>query len=335
MKHPGYVHWQAGAAEQAVSYPRPSLRARVLNLTLRRLVKPLNRRLMRKSPARGLQLSSKLLGLATPQGRPDRSMLRELAGVPCDVVQPPRGRPERTLLYLHGGGFVIHAPPFYRHCGRRLSRRLAAEVYIPDYRLAPRHPYPAPVEDCLAVYAALLEEGRDPASIAVLGDSAGGNLLLSLLLQLRDKGMPLPACAVPISPATDLLFAGDSMRSNLHLDPLVAAEVLPALGQAYAHPDVLGHHYVSPVKGDYTGLPPMCVLVGSTEVLLDDSRRVAEAARAAGVPVELYVWPEMPHVFPLFHFLPEARQALELIARFVLRHTPGTQPGATTTRRQP
>lgn len=335
MKRPGYVHREVGAAQQAIAYPRPSLRARALNLALRRLVKPLNRRLMQKSPARGLQLSSKLLGLATPQGRPDRAMLLELGGVPCDVLQPPHGKAERTLLYLHGGGFVIHAPPFYRHCGRRLSRRLTADVYIPDYRLAPRHPYPAPVEDCLSVYAALLEEGRDPASIAVLGDSAGGNLLLSLLLQLRDRGMPLPACAVPISPATDLLFAGDSMRSNLHLDPLVAAEVLPALGHAYAHPDDLDHHYVSPVKGNYTGLPPMCILVGSTEVLLDDSLRVAESARAAGVPVELYVWPEMPHVFPLFHFLPEARQALELIARFVLRHTPADRPKTDNPRKKP
>lgn len=333
MKRPGYMHRQVGAAQQAVSYPRPSLRARALNLTLRRLVKPLNRRLMQKSPTRGLQLSSKLLGLATPRGRPDHSMLRDFGGVSCDVVQPPHGKAERTLLYLHGGGFVIHAPPFYRHCGRRLARRLAAEVYIPDYRLAPRHPYPAPVEDCLAVYVALLEEGRDPASIAVLGDSAGGNLLLSMLLQLRDRGIPLPACAVPISPATDMLFAGDSMRSNLHLDPLVAAEVLPALGHAYAHPDDLEHHYVSPVRGDYTGLPPMCILVGSTEVLLDDSLRVAESARATGVPVELYVWPEMPHVFPLFHFLPEARQALDLIARFVLSHTTGNRPGTTTSRK--
>ena len=114
------------------------------------------------------------------------------------------------------------------------------------------------------------------------------------------------------------------MRSNIHLDPVVAAEVLPALSRAYAHPDDLEHHYVSPVKGDFTGLPSLCILVGSTEVLLDDSLRVAESARAAGVAVELHVWPEMPHVFPLFYFLPEASTALELITDFIHRHTTGT-----------
>jgi acetyl esterase/lipase len=326
--------WRPDGEVAGISYPRPSLRARALNLALRRLVKPVNRRLMQMSPSGGLRVTSKLLGLAAPTDRPDRVLLRRLGGVPCDVVRPRHGPLERTLLYLHGGGFVLHAPPFYRHCGRRLAHRLQAEVIIPDYRLAPRHPFPAPVDDCLAVYCALLEEGHDPSNVAVLGDSAGGNLLLSMLLQLRDRGMPLPACAVPISPATDLLFAGDSMRTNAHLDPLVAAEALPGLGHAYAHPHDLEHHYVSPVNGDFTGLPPMSILVGSTEVLLDDSLRVADAARAAGVSIELHVWPEMPHVFPLFHFLPEARTALELIARFVLRHTPDKLPGTTPARRQ-
>ncbi len=335
MNAPVGGHEGCETHEMPIDYPRPSLRARALHGAMVRLVKPLNRRLMRISPVHGLRLSSKLLGFSTPEARPDRSALREVGGVPCDILLPRSAPPRRTLLYLHGGGFVIHAPPFFRHWGRRLAERLQAEVVIPDYRLAPRHRHPAAGEDCHAVYTALLADGRYPASVAVMGDSAGGNLVLATLLRLRDNGEPQPACAVPLSPATDLRFRSNSLQTNAHRDAMVPPDALPGLCRAYAHPQDYDHHYLSPVNGDFRGLPPLAILVGSTEVLLDDSRRVATAARAAGVSTELYVWPGMPHCFPLFHFLPEARQALEVIAHFVLRHTPGTQPGAARPRRQP
>lgn len=299
----------------------PSVRARVLNVALARLLKPASRAVMSVSPPHGLKLSTALLKVALIDLRAPRGAPCTIEGVRCDVQTPRSGLPRRTVLYLHGGGFVVHAPAFYRRWGQRLADRLEAEVIIPDYRLAPRHRYPAAADDCIGVYRALLAHGRDPARIALIGDSAGGNLLLATLLRLKDGGEPLPSCAVPISPATDLRPGGGSMRSNARRDPIVPPDALPGLIDCYARPDEIDHHHVSPLRGDLSGLPPLAIFVGGTEVLLDDSRRLADAARAAGVPADLHVWPDMPHVFPLFQFLPEARAALAQIADFVLRHT--------------
>lgn len=307
---------------------RPSRRARAFDAALRTFIKPLNRALVRVSPPLSLRLSAVLLQAAVPDLRRRRRSRPTLGGVRCDVLRPRSGKPVRTALYIHGGGFVMHAPAFYRGWGQRLADRLAAEVVIPDYRLAPRHRHPAAADDCHAVYRALLARGRDPSRIAALGDSAGGNLLLATLLRLRDKARPLPACALLISPSTDLCLGGESMRTNEHADAIVPSDALARLVGCYADPGEVGHQYLSPVNGNYAGLPPLAFVVGATEVLLDDSRRAAAAARAAGVPTELHVWPGMPHVFPLFQFLPEARAALGQIAEFVLRHTGRSVPAA-------
>jgi epsilon-lactone hydrolase len=322
-------------AAREVARSQPSRRARVLDLVMRAVIKPMNRSLVGLSPTLSLRLSAALLQVAVPDLRRRRVERRTMGCVRCDVLRPRSGKPRRTILYLHGGGFVMHAPVFYRGWGQRLADRLAAEVVIPDYRLAPKHRHPAAAEDCYAVYRALLAQGRDPSHVAMLGDSAGGNLLLSTLLRLRDKARPQPACAVLISPSTDLLLRGESMRTNENHDALVPPGALARLVRCYADADEFAHHYLSPVNGNFVGLPPLAFFVGSTEVLLDDSQRAASAARAAGVPTDLYVWPGMPHVFPLFQFLPEARAALELIAEFVLRHAsvtpqadPRTQPCA-------
>lgn len=309
----------------------PSWRARALDLVLRTFIKPLNGTLVRWSPALSLRISAALLQASVPDVRRRRRRRSRLGGVPCDMVRPRRAKPRRTVLYLHGGGFVMHAPAFYRGWGQRLADRLAAEVVIPDYRLAPRHRHPAAAEDCYGVYRALLSAGRDPAFLAALGDSAGGNLLLAMLLRLRDRSLPQPACAVLISPSTDLHLRGESMRSNARQDAIVPSGALERLVRCYADPADAGHRYVSPVYGDFTGLPPLSFVVGGTEVLLDDSVRAAAAARSAGVPTELHVWPGMPHVFPLFQFLPEARAALEQMTEFVLMHTGPPGPRATET----
>jgi monoterpene epsilon-lactone hydrolase len=313
------------------SRDKPSRRARAFGAASRALIKPLNRSLSRLSPALSLQFSAVLLQATMPDLRWRRAERRTLGRVPCDVLRPRSGKPKRTVLYLHGGGFVMHAPSFYRGWGQRLADRLAAEVIIPDYRLAPKHRHPAAAEDCYAVYRALLAQGRNPSFIAVLGDSAGGNLLLATLLRLRDKDRPQPACAVLISPSTDLHLSGGTIRSNEHTDAIVPSETLARLVRCYAEPEDYAHHYLSPLNGNFAGLPPLAFIVGDTEVLLDDSQRAAAAARAAGVPTELHVWPGMPHVFPLFQFLPEARAALGQIAEFVLRHTGGTTPAVART----
>lgn len=304
-------------------HQRPSLPTRAINFTMRYVLRPANRGLMHFSPSGGLRISSRLLGLTAPERRKHRRLVerRKVGGVPCDLVRPPSGTPERTVLYLHGGGFVAHVPRFYRRWGRELAAQLNAEVVIPDYRLAPRHPFPAASDDCVAVYTALLAEGCSPSRLVLMGDSAGGNLVLSTLLRLRDIQQSMPVCAVAISPATDLTMTSASLQFNARRDPMISPTALPKLARLYAQPWELRHHYVSPAYGDYSGLPPLAIFVGSTEVIVDDARRVAFAARDAGVDTELHVWPEMPHVFPLFTFLPEARTALEWIVDYAIRHT--------------
>jgi acetyl esterase/lipase len=247
---------------------------------------------------------------------------KNIAGVPCEVVYPLNPPPlERVILYLHGGGFFVHLPNSYRRFARRLAEACGATVCLPAYRLAPEHRYPAAPDDCMLVYRALLAEGCDPRQVCVMGDSAGGNLALVTLLRARDESLPLPACAVVMSPGADLTFSGGSYRRNAQADPLVPMDALHQVAQQYSDAESRLHPHVSPMLGDFTGLPPLEILVGSTEVLLDDSVSVAESCRAAGGQVDLQVWREMPHVFPMYRFLPEAQMAMQRIVAFVDRHT--------------
>jgi acetyl esterase/lipase len=231
--------------------------------------------------------------------------------VPCDIVgplHPPSS--ERVVLYLHGGAFCVHMPRSYKRFARRLAEACGATVCVPAYRLAPEHRYPAGADDCLAVYRALLNDGCDPRRLCLMGDSAGGNLALVTLLRARDEKLPLPACAIVLSPGADLTFSGASYRRNAEDDPLNwTLGALHQVAKQYADADNMTHPHVSPIQGDFTGLPPLKILVGSTEVLLDDSIAVAESCRAAGGDVELHVWHQMPHVFPIYSFLPEGRMA--------------------------
>jgi len=247
---------------------------------------------------------------------------KTIAGVPCEVVYPLNPPPvERVVLYLHGGGFFVHLPRSYKRFARRLAEAYGATVYLPSYRLAPEHRYPAAPDDCLAVYRALLNDGCDPRRLCLMGDSAGGNLALVTLLRARDEKLPLPACAIVLSPGADLTFSGASYRRNAEDDPLIPLGALHQVAKQYADADNMTHPHVSPIQGDFRGLPPLKILVGSTEVLLDDSIAVAESCRAAGGDVDLHVWHQMPHVFPIYSFLPEGRMALQHMVDFFFKHT--------------
>ena len=250
------------------------------------------------------------------------------AGVPCEWLLAPGTDPDRRLLYLHGGGWTAGGLDSHRPLSARLSAASGCAVLAVDYRLAPEHPFPAGLDDCLASFGWLRENGPDGAaparSLFVAGDSAGGNLTLALLLALKQRGLPLPNAAVPISPATDFLATGASWRTRAEADPILrmGPEGIAMLAQVYvqgfASPE---DPLASPLYGDYRGLPPLLFHVGDAEVLLDDSTRAAEKARAAGVDVTLEVWPEMPHVWHAFApFLPEATQAIERIGAFVRKH---------------
>jgi acetyl esterase/lipase len=231
-------------------------------------------------------------------------------------LNPPH--PVGTILYLHGGGYHFGSIRLYRELAARLALACGARVLLPEYRLAPEHPFPAAVDDALLVYRRLLADGHTPERIVVAGDSAGGGLSLALVLALRDAGEPLPAAVVVLSPWTDLSGSGETMTTCVELDAVLPADVVRHFAASYAAGRDVSNPLISPLQGDLSGLPPLLVQVGTDEVLLSDSLRLVEKARAAGLAVQCDQWPGMWHVWQLFaSVVPEARDAIDGIGRFV------------------
>jgi monoterpene epsilon-lactone hydrolase len=251
----------------------------------------------------------------------------DAAGVPSERVSWKGMDAGRVVLYLHGGGYVFGSPRTHRDLAWRIARACAAQLLVLEYRRAPEHPHPAAVEDAVSAYRWLLDSGTDHSCIAVMGDSAGGGLTLVLLQQLRDRKIPLPACAVCMSPWADLTCSGTSMKENSRKDPVLPPHLVAGFARHYAPEKDLSLPSVSPLFGDFSGLPPILIHVGTDEVLLDDSRRVAEKASKTGSAVELKIWPKMIHVVQALAFLlPQARQAIQEIGSFVERHIPARMP---------
>jgi acetyl esterase/lipase len=243
-------------------------------------------------------------------------------GVPAEWVSAEGSAADRAVLYLHGGGYIIGSVRTHRVLMAGLSQASGARVLGLEYRLAPEHPFPAPVEDAVAAYRWLLAEGYDAANIAVAGDSAGGGLTVSVMVQLRYLGLPMPGAAVCFSPWVDLEGVGESMDTNAEIDPMVQQEGLAFMAQLYLDGCDPRAPLAAPLYADLRGLPPALIQVGSAETLLDDSTRLAENARAAGGDVELDVWEDMIHVWHLFApMLPEGREALAQAGEFIQRHT--------------
>lgn len=246
----------------------------------------------------------------------------QLGSLAAEWISVPESRPERTLLYLHGGSFAYRLPNIHAAFAARLCRRLGARALIPDYRLAPENPFPAAPDDCHAAYRWLLAQGCDPTGMTLVGDSAGANLALVTLLRARRAAEPLPACAVLLSPAVDCTMASQSMVDNQGLDPMLRLGDLLVLRQHYVpSPSLYTDPEVSPLFADFSGLPPLLLQTGSTELLRDDAVRMAQKAHAAGVKVELELWPETPHAFQVAPYLPESARAIDHIADFVLANT--------------
>ena len=235
----------------------------------------------------------------------------EVGGVPGLRISLDGLDAARTILYVHGGGYVIGSSSSHRRLVGHLCKAAEAQAISLDYRLAPEHPHPAAVDDAVAAYAALLDAGHAPSSIVIAGDSAGGGLTMAALVAIRDRGLPAPAGGLGISPWVDLEGVGESMTTNAEADLMVGADALKMMADAYLQGQDARQPLAAPLYADLRGLPPLYIQVGGDETLLDDSTRLASRAAAAGVAVRLDVFPEMQHVFHLSAGnMPEADEAI-------------------------
>ncbi|WP_406629291.1 alpha/beta hydrolase [Amycolatopsis sp. WGS_07] len=241
-----------------------------------------------------------------------------LAGRPTVLVEPPATPRPGTILYFHGGSFSLGSPHTAMSLTANLVLRTGIRALSLDYRLAPEHPFPAGIEDCLAAYRSLLED-NDPSSIVFAGDSAGGGLSVTTTLAARDAGLPVPAGIVAFSPGLDHTYAGSTMTTKEEADPFFTRESMVRTGELYlAGADPAQPLLAPAVHADLTGFPPILLQVGANEVLLDDSVRLAERARDADVDVTLDVTAGVPHVFQTFtDTLDEAGEALDRAALFI------------------
>lgn len=244
-------------------------------------------------------------------------------GVNAAWISAPGAADDKAVLYLHGGGYIMGSLNTHRDMMGRISRAAQTRVLGLDYRLAPEHPFPAAVDDTIAGYRFLLDQGLPPERLAIAGDSAGGALTLAALVAGRDAGLSMPAAAVCLSPFLDLEGTGESITTRADVDPIATPEVIDVWAKAYLAGADPRTPLANPLYADLHGLPPMLIQVGDHEVLLDDSTRLAERAQAAGVQVKLEIWPEMIHRWHSYAaVLPEGQQAIEDIGAFLREQIP-------------
>jgi epsilon-lactone hydrolase len=251
---------------------------------------------------------------------PDIKVERVLVaiGVPAEWTWTEAADPGRVVLYLHGGGYVFGSILSHRHLVAEIGRASGSRTLAIDYRLSPENPFPAAVDDALASYRFLLEQGIEPRHIALVGDSAGGGLVVSTLVAIKEADLPQPACGWVISPWVDMEASGETFASRADADPMVKREIILNFAQAYLNGVDPRTPFASPIYADLRGIAPLLIHVGASEVLLDDSLRLARMAGAADVSVRLEIWPEMIHIWHAFHrILGDGRKAVLAGGKFV------------------
>lgn len=320
--------------ETSASRPikRPGLRANLLNAVLRRYSKtpaervPADLEMKDEHLARGARRVAKMMqrnekvpgfirvdpfSIHTPAG----DMSAEWLYSTRKGHEPQDGK---VILYFHGGGYFMCSAATHRPLTWRLAHGARRRVLAINYRQAPEHRFPAWLDDAVSAYRYLLDSGHAAGDIALGGDSAGGNLVLITLQQIRTEQLPMPGAAFCISPWACMAGESDSLERNRHKDVMFAAHGVRALARYHTQAHDAKHPLLSPVYADYAGFPPLLIQASSTEVLRDDSRRVAAMARAAGVPVVLEEWHNLPHVFHLFaDYVPEGGKGIRHINEFV------------------
>jgi acetyl esterase/lipase len=295
---------------------KPSLRSRLFYFVVRYGYKPLTHRL----PLAKRKARIELLRYLVP--RNITTSLIQVGDIPAEWVSPLFTSDEYILLYLHGGGYTSGSPALHRDLVHRIARAGGMTALSIAYRLAPEHPFPAALEDALFAYRWLLQQGYPPEKIALAGDSAGGGLCAALLLTLRDTGEPLPAAAALLSPWTDLTMSTESDQELEARDAQLTKRGLLEMADAYRGTHAADEPLISPLFAELHGLPPLLILAGTDEMLLDDSVLFADKAGEAGVEVTLQIRENMGHVYPAFAMIiPEGRQAIRFIGAFIRRHT--------------
>jgi acetyl esterase/lipase len=309
------------------------LPSRIRVLLLRLFFKPVISRMTTKSSlARIASIQARAAGVFKDSccGLPVE--YRVINNAPGSMVGDPRPTNRLALLYLHGGAFMYPASPQLQlTLLAQLCVELDAVGFMPDYRLTPQHPAPAALDDCERAYRGLLSLGYSPSQIVLLGESAGGNLVLCLLQRIRKGGLAMPACAIPMSAVTDMarVHAPPARVLNAKREALVSLSSMQRINDWYVgHQDATDPE-ISPLYADYTGFPPLYFLASDSELLRDDTVLVAERAKTAGVPTRLDVWPILPHAFPIFgHLFVEVQQARADILGFIRQQTRRiTDPG--------
>ncbi len=238
-------------------------------------------------------------------------------GVPAEWVAMPGADDAHAVLYLHGGAYVIGSPGTHRALTTKIAEQARARVLVIDYRLGPEHPCPAAIEDAVAAYRWLLDQGYAASSLAISGDSAGGGLTVATLVAIREAGLPQPAAAAPISPWADLTGNSETLTTRAEVDPMIQREGLLSSAAMYRGDLPADDPRCSPLFADLKDLAPMLIQVGDHETLLGDSEALDQRAKAAGVETRLEIWDEMIHVFHMFHFmLPEGAEAIRRIGEF-------------------
>jgi monoterpene epsilon-lactone hydrolase len=249
-----------------------------------------------------------------------------LGGVPTAEITVDGIEPRHVVLYFHAGVYVMGEASLTADLASQVGRRTDAKVISVDYRLAPEHPYPAAIDDALAAYQGLLDNGIAPSDIAFAGESAGGGLAVATLVNARDHELPLPAAAFVMSPYADLTLTGATMETKSEVDPLLNREALQFAVTAYTAGQDAALGLISPILADLSGLPPLIIQAGTHEVLLDDALRLAQQAVAADVELTLDITPGVPHVFQAYYpILDEAAAALDRAGRLLSAHLAGAE----------
>jgi epsilon-lactone hydrolase len=252
-----------------------------------------------------------------------QSQAVDAGGVKAEWISAPDARKDAAILYLHGGGYILGSINSHRDVCERLSRAAKARVLAIDYRLAPEHAFPAAIDDAVAAYRWLVKQGISPKRLAIAGDSAGGGLSMATLVALKRAGDALPACATLMSPWVDLELTGDSMTTKDAEDPMVHRPMVANMAAAYVQSGDVGNPLASPLKADLAGLPPLMIHVGTRETLLDDSVRLAAAAKKAGVAAEFKAWEGHVHVFQIFASgVADGETSLQELGAFIRKHIP-------------